>query len=250
MNPQLSSLTIFFPFLNDAGTVEAAITQAFSVGNRVTKNLEVLAIHGGRSVDNTWSVLQKMQKRFPSLKVLDCTTNTDGYAVIRHGFAAATKSWVFYTDGDLQYAVEELPLLVRAQQTTHADVVNGYKHHRGDTLLRFTLGWMYALWARWLFHLPVRDVDCDFRLIRRSCLRRFQLESKNASILPELLYKLTRCGTLFTEVPVSHRKRVYGKSNYKAFGLLIEKVRGDLLLRLKLFSYKYNAKRGVATRSS
>lgn len=245
MTEQLPSLTIFFPFFNDEGTVEAAISQAFFVGKVLTKNLEVIAIHGGASADNTWNVLQKMQKRFPRLHILDYTTNTDGYAVIRHGFVAATKAWVFYTDGDLQYNLDDLPRLVHAQQKTHADVVNGYKRNRGDNSLRSSLGWMYQRWASWLFKLPVRDVDCDFRLIRRTTLQSFHLDSKNASILPELIYKLAESGAVFAEVSVTHRKRAYGKSNYKALELLIEKFLGDMQLKVRLFSYKQNAKRSV-----
>lgn len=223
--PQLKSLSIFFPFLNDAQTVQPAIRLAFNVGNKVTKNLEVIALHGGNSKDDTWKQIQLVKKQFPSLKVINRQHNTEGYAVIKHGFSAATKEWIFYTDGDLQYDVRELTKLVRAQHTTQADVVNGYKISRGDSLLRTLLGKAWQLTAIILLKIPIRDVDCDFRLIRRSVLKKISLRSSGAIILEELLIKLTRQGASFAEVPVSHRPRLYGKSNYSPPTLILEKLR-------------------------
>src|SRR5207248_636128 len=100
---KLSSLTIFFPFLNDEGTVAKAISDAYFYGQHVAQKLEVIAIHGGRSHDKTLSEIKKQKKIHSDLIVIDKTENNEGYAVIKHGFAKASKDWVFYTDGDLQY---------------------------------------------------------------------------------------------------------------------------------------------------
>ena len=145
MNPsgKLTSLTIFFPFFNDEGTVERQITEAYKYGREVTDDLEVIAIHGGNSKDKTLSKIHEMIIKFPSLVVIDKTDNTDGYAVIKHGINRASKDWVFYTDGDAQYHLDELKKLVSKQLQTDADVINGYKKNRGDGFIRFTLGDLY-----------------------------------------------------------------------------------------------------------
>ena len=232
---RFKSLTIFFPFFNDAGTVERQIKYAYELGGKITDDLEVIAIHGGPSSDNTFEEIIRQRKAHPNLVILDKTNNTEGYAVIKYGFREATKEWVFYTDGDAQYHIEEdLFRLVEKQQKTGADIVNGYKKSRGDNFFRIFFGGIYAKISTFLFELPIRDTDCDFRLIRNSCLRKINLESTDASVLAELVKKLELVGAKFAEVPVSHFNRIYGTSNYTILDLFKEKLVGDLTLYFKI----------------
>jgi len=236
---KLSSLTIFFPFLNDEGTVEGQIILAYTVGKRYAKDLEVIAIIGGHSYDKTKKRILKMKEFYPNLVILNKENNTEGYAVIKYGFIRASKEWIFYTDGDAQYHLEEdLVKLIEKQKKTNADVVNGYKKTRHDVRVRVILGYIYKFLCRKIFNLPIRDVDCDFRLIRKSILNKINLESTDASILPELILKLNMVKAKFAEVPVNHYPRVYGKSNYTALSLIKEKIIGDFLLYFKMKKMK------------
>lgn len=230
---KLSSLTIFFPFLNDEGTVEKAISDAYFYGKRVSQDLEIIAIHGGKSSDDTLEKIKDEKRRHSGLIIIDKTDNKEGYAVIKHGFYKASKDWVFYSDGDLQYHLDDLEKLVEEQERTGADVINGYKTGRGDNFLRNLAGTSYSYFSKLIFDLPIRDVDCDFRLIRRSFFDKFKLEERGSSILPELIKKLEKNGARFSEVLVKHSKRTYGKSNYNIISLTFEKLLGDLKLRLK-----------------
>lgn len=238
MAAKLSSLTIFFPFYNDAGTVGQAIADAYRFGREVTNDLEVIAIHGGPSKDNTPQEIQSAQKTYPQLVILEKSDNQEGYAVIKHGFKKAKKEWVFYTDGDLQYHLDELAKLVLAQQKKGVDIVNGYKKQRADNFLRVFLGSAYRRVSVLLFRLPIRDTDCDFRLIRRSSLTKIALQSKDSSVLPELIKKLQLSGAKFAEIPVKHYPRVYGKSNYTFWRIVIEKMKGDFRLWCRLRQFK------------
>ena len=232
---KLSSLSIFFPFYNEAGTVERLIDDAYRIGSALTDDLEVIAVHGGNSKDDTFQKITDAGKKHPDLIIVDKRDNWEGYAVIKYGIRAATKDWVFYTDGDAQYHLDDdLPALVARQFATGADVVNGYKKERGDNFIRTFLGKAYAAFSSFLFRLPIRDTDCDFRLMRRTILGALTLESHDASILPELVKKLQLAGAKFAEVPVSHYEREYGTSSYTALGLLKEKLIGDIALFFKL----------------
>jgi hypothetical protein len=133
---------------------------------------------------------------------------------------------------------EDLVKLVAKQNATNTDVVNGYKRHRGDTQVRTALGNIYKMLSRDFFRLPIRDTDCDFRLIRKKYLDKINLESTDASILPELIKKLEIAGAKFSEIEVSHYRRIYGKSNYNALSLLKEKLIGDIRLYLKMRKFK------------
>jgi putative flippase GtrA len=231
---KLESLSIFFPFYNDEGTVKKQIERAYEIGREVALDLEIIAINGGNSRDNTFSKIKEMKAKFPDLIVVDKSDNKEGYAVIKHGFAAATKDWVFYTDGDAQYDSNELPLLVKKLEETDVDVVNGYKKNRGDGFLRFILGDMYAKFSRFIFELPIKDTDCDFRLIKRSYMLKINLTSRDSSILGEMIKKLEIAGAKFAQIPVSHYPREYGKSNYTPWGLFKEKFVGDIKLYFKI----------------
>jgi len=232
---KLESLTIFFPFYNDEGTVERQIRLAYDVGKKFAKDLEVIAIHGGNSKDETLQKIKGLKKEYPELILIDKSDNTEGYAVIKYGFRKASKEWVFYTDGDAQYHLEEdLEKLIKKQIKTKADIVNGYKKSREDGFIRTLLGGCYKIFSKKLFNLPIRDVDCDFRLIRKSFLDKFELESTDSTILPELIKKLEISKAKFSEVSVSHYRRAYGKSSYATTALLKEKLIGDIRLYLKM----------------
>jgi len=96
------------------------------------------------------------------------------------------------------------------------------------------LGDLYARFSTFIFELPIRDTDCDFRLIKNEFLKKFELISTDSSILGELIKKLELSGAKFAEVPVSHFDRKYGHSNYTPLGLFWEKLSGDFKLYFKL----------------
>ncbi len=75
---KLKSLTIFYPFFNDAGTVKRQIDYAYKLGNEVTEDLEVIAIHGGLSGDNTFEEIKNQKNVHPDLIIIDKSNNTEG----------------------------------------------------------------------------------------------------------------------------------------------------------------------------
>ncbi len=224
---KLKSLSIFFPFLNDEKTVAKAIGLAYSEGSKFTDDLEVIAINGGKSRDKTFLEIKKQKKKYLNLIIIDKTENDEGYAVIKYGLFKASKDWVFYTDGDLQYDIKEFSKLVDKQIQTRVDVVNGYKKNRNDNALRKIFGFLYQKISKYLFKLPISDLDCDFRLIRKRFFKKIVLKSQNSSILLEMIKKLEKCGAKFSEVEITHYPRQYGQSNYKVFNLFKEKIFGD-----------------------
>lgn len=233
---KLNSLTIFFPFYNDEGTVKKAIHDAYLYGNKLALKVEVIAIHGGPSKDNTYKEILKQKKTYKDLVIIDKSDNWESYAVIKYGFMKATNEWVFYTDGDLQYNLNDLEKLVKLQQKTGADIANGKKNGRGDNLLRVVLGGSYKIFSKVFFRLPIDDLTCDFRLIRRDYLKKITLEAHDASILLELIKKLEFAGAKFAQIGVGHYNRQYGSTTYNMSKLLKERIIGDLITCYKLFT--------------
>lgn len=211
------SLSIFFPCYNDKGTIATLIWDAKKVAEKLTDDFEVIVIDDG-STDGAREMLMdfKLKNEVPQFKLVLHEKNRGYGGALRSGFATATKDLVFYTDGDGQYDVQELPRLWE-KMTSEVDVVNGYKIKRHDPLHRIVVGWIYQCVIRVVFWLPIRDIDCDFRLMRRAALSAVTLRSTTGTITVELVKKIQRAGCRFVEAPVSHYFRVYGKSQFFNF---------------------------------
>jgi glycosyltransferase involved in cell wall biosynthesis len=212
---RISSLSAVFPAYNDAGTIPSMVLTALIALRQVTDDYEVIVTNDGSS-DHTAAVLKEMAERYPELRVIHHARNRGYGMALRTGFAAAAKEWVFYTDGDAQYNPLELVSLVDSLQDG-IDIVNGYKISRNDPLHRKIIGRVYHHFVKIVFGFKLKDVDCDFRLIRRSIFNEVRLESETGSICLEMVKKFQDAGYVFAEVPVSHYHRQYGKSQFFNF---------------------------------
>src|SRR5439155_4373959 len=138
---------------------------------------------------------------YPALRVVTHEMNRGYGGALRSGFAAATKDIIFYTDGDAQYDPSEMEMLWQ-QMGPGVDLVNGYKISRSDPWHRIFIGRLYHYIVSILFGLKLRDVDCDFRLMRRSIFDRINLEKTSGIICVEMMKKIQDGGFRIAEVPV------------------------------------------------
>ena len=207
------SVSAFFPCFNDAGSIASLVARANAILREVTTNYEIIVVDDG-STDHSVAVLEELlRSRSVPLRLVRHPRNLGYGGALRTGFAEATKDWIFYTDGDAQYDVAELRSLL-ALVNDGIDVVQGYKLTRQDPWYRVLLGAVYRKVAIIMFCLKIRDVDCDFRLIRRSILQQIALEHNSGIIGLELVRKLQDAGARFVEVPVHHYRRQYGRSQF------------------------------------
>jgi glycosyltransferase involved in cell wall biosynthesis len=206
------SLSIFFPAYNDAGTIASLALIAHMTARELTADYEVVVIDDG-SPDHTGELLDEMARSFPWLKVVHHGKNRGYGGALRSGFQAASKELIFYTDGDAQYDPREMTRLYEAF-APDVDFVNGYKMWRSDPIHRKVIGKVYHWFVRTVFGLRLRDVDCDFRLMRRSVFDKVVLTRSSGVICVELMKKVQDHGFRIAEVPVHHYHRSYGKSQF------------------------------------
>ncbi|HEY0736812.1 MAG TPA: glycosyltransferase family 2 protein [Herpetosiphonaceae bacterium] len=212
---QRPSITAFFPAYNDGGTIGSLVVTTLNTLEELTDDYEVIVVENG-STDYTVEVLEELSTRYDRLRVLTHRYSLGYGGALRVGFASATKDLVFYTDGDAQYDPRELKLLVPHMQPG-VDVVNGYKISRSDPLHRKIIGRVYHHFVKLMFGFKLRDVDCDFRLMRRQVFDVIDLESPDGTICLELVKKLQDAKFRFAEVPVHHYHRTYGTSQFFNF---------------------------------
>jgi len=212
---QAPGLSIFFPAYNDSGTIASMVIGAIVAARKLTPDFEVLVINDG-SRDQTPHIADELARVYPQVRVVHHQANRGYGGALRSGFASASKEYIFYTDGDAQYDPSEMSVLW-TRLGPGVDLVNGYKISRSDPLHRIIIGRVYHYTVKTLFGLKVRDVDCDFRLMRRSIFDKVHLEKTSGVICLEMMKKIHDAGFAIVEAPVHHYHRAYGKSQFFNF---------------------------------
>jgi glycosyltransferase involved in cell wall biosynthesis len=208
-------LSIFFPAYNDSGTIASLVIAALRTARKLTDDFEVIVVNDG-SADNTAEILDELARTYPEVRIVHHERNRGYGGALRTGFATATRELVFFSDGDAQYDPVELEVLWRALDDG-VDLVNGYKISRSDPMHRIVIGRIYHHTVKILFGLTVRDVDCDFRLMRRAIFDKVRLEKNSGVICLEMMKKITDARFRIAEVPVHHYHRAFGKSQFFNF---------------------------------
>jgi len=209
------SISAFFPAYNDGGTIASMVLSALITLRELTDDYEVIVINDGSS-DYTPQILDELARVYDRVRVIHHERNKGYGGALRTGFASATKDLIFYTDGDAQYDARELKLLYPAL-VDGVGMVNGYKISRSDPWYRTVIGRIYHWTVKLAFGLKLRDVDCDFRLMRREIFDKVTLESDSGVICAEMMKKIQDAGFVIAEVPVHHYHRAYGRSQFFNF---------------------------------
>lgn len=205
------SISAFFPVYNDAKTIPNLVSKIIPILKSKTNDYEIILVNDG-STDNSAEALETLAKKFKNVRTIHHKRNKGYGGALKTGFANAKKELIFYTDGDGQYDVTEFKKLLPF--IDDVDIVNGYKIRRSDVLFRKIVGSLYRYLVNFLFNLKVKDVDCDFRLMKKKIFKNIKLESKSGFICVELMNKAHRLGFKVKDVPVHHFPRLEGRSQF------------------------------------
>lgn len=203
------AVSLFFPMFNEEGNIGQAVDAARAALSQLAVDFEVIVVDDG-SRDGTGALADRLAAADPRVRVVHHSRNRGYGAALRSGFAAARHPLVVLVDGDNQFDLGEVRLLVDAVGAN--DIVSGYRLTRRDPFIRRANAFMYNRLARLLFDIPVRDVNCAFKIYRRDLLQRLlpQLRSTGALINVEILARGRKLGARVAEIGVHHYPRTAG----------------------------------------
>ena len=202
-------LSIVLPAFNEEGNIVQAIERAARAADRLCADHEIIVVDDGSS-DATAALVTEQSQLDQRVRLVRHPRNLGYGEALHSGFRAARMDLVFFTDADNQFDLDELEAFLC--WIDRVDVVAGYRTNRQDTITRRALakGWNYLV--RVLFYVPVRDIDCAFKLFRRSVLDELHIESVGAMVNTELMVKLGRSGKAVVELGVTHYPRTGGRA--------------------------------------
>jgi glycosyltransferase involved in cell wall biosynthesis len=179
-----------------------------SVLEKLGLDYEVIIVDDG-SKDVTAEIADGLARQNPRIKVVHHSTNLGYGAALQSGFRAASKRLVFYTDGDGQFDISELPSLIPLLR--QYDIVSCFRLNRQDNLIRKINGFCWTKLVCLLFGLRLKDIDCAFKLYKREIFDNIHLSSAGALIDTEILARAVKKGYTITQRPVHHFPRTAGK---------------------------------------
>ncbi len=202
------SVSVFFPCYNEQDNVRRVVQRAVEVMEGMGADFEIIVVNDGSS-DKTGEIADELAAADGRIKAVHHNPNLGYGAAVQSGFRAATKELVFFTDGDGQFDIGEIKLLLDLIDSN--DIVCGYRLERRDPALRRLNGWLWTKLVCLLFGMKIRDIDCGFKLFRAEVFERIRMSSRGALISAEILARATRAGYRIAEVGVHHYPRTAGK---------------------------------------
>ena len=207
------SISAFFPVLYEESTVANLTEDLLRILSSNFEHKEVIIINDG-STDRTGQVADDLNaKNNGYVKVIHHSQSTGYGNALKAGFSAAQYDLIFFTDGDYQFDMNDLYHALSLIEGN--DIVVGYRQNRKDPQYRIWLSKGYNLLVRILFGLKLKDIDCSFKLFKRTALKKITIESNGYFIDTEIMVKAKKQGLIINEFGVKHLPRSFGVSKVK-----------------------------------
>ena len=202
------SISVFFPCYNEQENVRRTVEKALDVLEKLAVDFEIIIVDDGSS-DKTGQIADEIAGRDSRVKVVHHKHNLGYGAALQSGFKSAIKELVFYTDGDGQFEINEMPPLLSLME--QYDIVSCYRLNRKDSVIRKINGWCWTKLVCLMFGLKIRDIDCAFKLYKREIFNTIEMTSTGALIDAEILARASRRGYRITQKGVHHYPRTSGR---------------------------------------
>lgn len=217
--------SIVIPLKNEAGNIIDLIDEIKPVMFSLGKPWELICIDDG-STDQTDAILHALLPQNPQLRILTFKKNYGQSSAFDAGFKAARGQFIITLDGDGQNDPQDIPHLVELMK--ECDLACGIRLKRKDTWIKRLTSRIANYVRRQLCDDKVQDTGCSLKIYRKECLAQIKMFHGMHRFLPAL-FRIE--GFRVAELPVNHRERWRGKSNYNFFNRSFNTISDMLAVR-------------------
>src|SRR6266513_4319347 len=225
-------LSVVIPVKNEAGNIAPLVAEiAAALDGRI--DYEIVYVDDGSS-DATAAEIRDLQHRMTRLRLIRHAQSRGQSAAIRSGVRTARGIWIATLDGDGQNDPADIPALWRIVRDSPPDppvLIAGQRVRRQDSWSKRRASRIANAVRRRLLHDDTPDTGCGLKLFRRALFLDLPYFDHMHRFLPALVL---REGGIVRSVPVNHRPRQRGISNYGVLdrlGVGITDLLGVLWLR-------------------
>ena len=226
-----TSISVFFPCHNEAASIKSLVEKTTRILEAITSDYEIIIVDDG-STDQTPQIADELAKANAGVRTVRHETNRGYGAALQSGFRAAQKQLVFYTDGDAQFDVAELPPIVPLIE--QCDIVSCYRKKRTEGPLRKLNAFCWGKLVNIVFGMKIKDIDCAFKLYKREIFDNIKMKSTGALIDAEILARALRRGYTVKQAPVTHYPRLAGQSSGANIAVILRAFKELLKLRKEI----------------
>lgn len=200
-------LTFVIPAYNEEMTIEPLVEGI--VKYSTPHDIQIILIDDG-SIDQTFSVMQKTQEKYPQVEIIKLRKNFGKSRALSAGFSKAVGDIVITMDADLQDDPKEIPRMIEKIEEGY-DVVCGWKKNRLDPWHKTFPSKVYNGIVRTIFKVKLHDINTGFKTFRKEVIQNISLYGEMHRLIAILASEM---GFKVTEIPVEHHPRKYGKSKF------------------------------------
>jgi glycosyltransferase involved in cell wall biosynthesis len=238
------TLSLFFPAYYDEKNIAKVVDKAVLVCkdlvmNGKIKDFEITIIEDG-SPDKTGEAADILAGKYEKVKVVHHKINMGYGATLREGFTSAKMDYVFYSDGDNQFDLDELKKFVAL--LPYSDIVVGYRKHKQYSLYRKFTSLCYNYLLKLLFDIHYWDIDCAFKIFPTKLFSEIKIDSVDAFIDAEIMLKAKQLNYSVTEIGVMHLPRLDGISTGARPSVIFKTIKEVFTYRKE---YKENMKKFI-----
>jgi dolichol-phosphate mannosyltransferase len=200
------------PAYNEEEVLPISLAEAVEALEEIAEDWELIIVDDG-SRDRTPQILAEWSAKEPRIRVLTQNPNKGYSKALIRGFYDAKKDAVFYTDADAQFDLREIARL--HPHLKDYDMVCGYRVGRKDPPIRFVTSFTFNTLQSLILGTNARDVNCAFKLFRKSYFEKVKLDSDGFLIDAEIYIRAKKAGLRWTQLGVTHRPRTMGSTTVR-----------------------------------
>jgi glycosyltransferase involved in cell wall biosynthesis len=212
-----TTLSVILPAYNEAATIGSVLEQILTL-EIPDVEIELIVVESN-STDGTKEIVQGWSGH-PSMHVVWQDVALGKGNAVRAGLERATGDIVLIQDGDLEYRIDEYPVVIEPILAGEADFVLGSRHQRGQAMrvlegqavrsvMMNMAHWVFCGIFNATYGVRLRDPFTMFKVYRRKCLDGVPLVCDRFDFDWELAAKLIRLGHIPVEVPITYNSRSF-----------------------------------------